>query len=202
MRRLASSIVWSGRALEGAVALEGRAGQDLSAFLSANDGLVAFEGGLRCFGVADDVLPGLADWNHADGWRSSYRGLSDGLYFFAEDAFGNQFAFEDDRIIRFLAETADREFLTDSLEEWIDLLVRDPDEELGLWLLRDWRSRSDMLTFKEHLCPKIPFVLGGRNEADNLYALDRTKSMVFKGDLAWQTRKLPDGAKIRLKVTR
>jgi hypothetical protein len=127
---------------------------------------------------------------------------TNGLYFFAEDVFGNQFAFEDDRIVRYLAETGEREFCADSVADWIDSLLRDPDEELGLWLLREWRSQNETpLDFNDHLCPKIPFILGGRHEAENLFSQDRVKSMLFKGDVAWQTRNVPDGGRIKLKVT-
>jgi hypothetical protein len=165
-----------------------------------HDGLIAFEGGLRCFGLTTRRLPSLTDWNRPDGWLSAYHSLADGLFFFAEDAFGNQFAFEADGIVRFLAETAEREFMADSLEEWLEALMTDPDEELALWLLRQWRAPDRVLQPDQHLCPKVPFVTGGPYEAANLYTLDRNKSMVFKGDLAWQTRNAPDGGKVRLKV--
>src|SRR5262245_23129601 len=168
--------------------------------LTLHDGLIAFEGGLRCFGATAQQLPSLTEWNRPDGWRLAYHSLADGLLFFGEDAFGNQFAFEADRIVRFLAETADREFMADSLEDWLEILTNDPDEELGLWLLREWRIPDRALQPDEHLCPKVPFVAGGPYESSNLYALDRNQSMVFKGDFAWQTRNVPDGGKVRLKV--
>jgi hypothetical protein len=173
---------------------------ELAELLSEHDGFVAFEGGLRCFGLSPARLPSIGSWNRPNGWREAYRGLTDGLFFFAEDTFGNQFAFEDGHVVRFLAETADREFMADSLEEWLEIVAGDPDDQLSVWLVRDWRAHSDGPAFNQHLCPKIPFVLGGRYEVNNLFALDREKSMLFKGDLAWQTRHIPDGAKVRLRT--
>jgi len=169
--------------------------------LSRHDGFIAFEGGLRCFGTNAQLVPSLSDWNRPEGWRSAYGMLTEGLLFFAEDAFGNQFGFQEGRIVRFLAETADREGMADSLEEWIETLLADPDEELSLWLLRAWKRPDRVLEPGDHLCPKVPFVAGGVYEPDNLYPLARHKSMVFKGDFALQTRHVPDGGKIRFKVT-
>ena len=201
MRSLGSFIVWSGGpSRDAAQALESWGAPGLAELLSEHDGFVAFDGALRCFGLSAKRLPSVASWNRADGWRTAYRDLTAGLFFFAEDIFGNQFAFEDGRVVRFLSETADREFMADSVEEWLTVVASDPDEQLSLWLLRDWRAQSDGPAFSEHLCPKIPFALGGRYETTNFYALDREKSMIFKGDLAWETRHLPEGAKVRLKI--
>jgi hypothetical protein len=168
--------------------------------LCLHDGLIAFDGGLRCFGIACRLLPGLSSWNRSDGWRASYRELADGLMFFAEDVFGNQFALEDGRIVRFHAETGDREFMADSFEEWLNTLMADPDEELSLWLLRDWRAPGNAVRSDQHLCPKLPFITGGAFEPSNLYTLDRAESMTFKGDFAWQLRNVPTGGKVRIKT--
>jgi len=62
----------------------------------------------RCFGMSDRLLPSLTSWNRADGWRKGYRYLAEGLFFFAEDAFGNQFGFDEGRVLRLQAETGDR----------------------------------------------------------------------------------------------
>jgi hypothetical protein len=197
---LTRHVTWSGGASDPLPSVEGILPGDLRELLSVHDGLIAFEGGLRCFGMKTGLLPSLKEWNRPEGWRSAYRGLSGGLFFFAEDAFGNQFAIEDERVVRFLAETAEREFITDSIADWLGALLQDAEEELSLWLLREWKNPDRVLEPTEHLCPKVPFVTGGSYEASNLYALDRNESMIFKGDFAWQTRNLPQGAKIRLKV--
>jgi len=202
LEQLAEASGWSGGRTSADVLSATRTGDGQHReLLAVHDGLIAFEGGLRCFGVTSQLLPSLTDWNRAEGWRPAYHSLADALLFFAEDAFGNQFAFEEDRIVRFLAETADREFVAASLEEWVETLLKDPDEELSLWLLREWKTPDRRLESSEHLCPKVPFVAGGAYEPNNLYALDRHESMVFKGDFAWQTRNVPEGGKVRLRVT-
>jgi hypothetical protein len=131
----------------------------------------------------------------------AYRGLDEGLYFFAEDIFGNQFGFDGvGMVFRFLAETGDRELCGTGFEDWLALMLSDPTEELSLWLLDDWLKENSKLSLSDHLCPKIPFVARGATEAGNLYACDRLESMRFKGSFAHQIRNMTSGEKVRLHV--
>ena len=202
MHELSQVIDWSGGHSSGeALAVPALVDEGHRELLAAHDGLIALDSGLRCFGITTRVLPSIASWNSPDGWRSAYRTLADGLLFFAEDVFGNQFCYEERGIVRFHAETGEREFMADSFEEWLQAVLSDPDEELGRWLLREWRRPGNTVQPEQHLCPKMPFVTGGPFEPSNLYALDRNESMTFKGDFAWQIRNVPTGGKIRMKVT-
>jgi hypothetical protein len=202
MNELSQVVDWSGgpssREVLSQAALVDEGHREL---LAAHDGLTAWGGGLRCFGVTSRALPAIASWNRADGWRSAYRNLTDGLLAFAEDVFGNQFCYEERRIVRLQAETGDREFVADCLEGWAQAILSDPHKELGLWLLHEWRSAGNTVQPSQHLCPKLPFVTGGAFEPSNLYVLDRHESMVFKGDFAWQIRNVPTGGKVRMTVT-
>ena len=198
---LESHISWSGgAAVFPASSLDGFEDPAHVHLLKRHDGLVAFDGGLRVFGVTGQVVADVATWNKPDGWRAAYGELADQLLFFAEDVFGNQFAFAEGRIVRFLAETGEQEFMADSFEEWLRTILADPEEELSLWLLRAWRTPGNAVQTGEHLCPKMPFIAGGAYEPENLYVLDRAASMIFKGDFASQTKNVPDGGRIRLKV--
>jgi hypothetical protein len=202
MTDLSQVIDWSGG--PSSTELLSRAGvvdEGHRELLAAHDGLIAWGGGLRCFGVTSRALPDIASWNSAVGWRSAYRTLADGLFAFAEDVFGNQFCYEEQRVVRLQAETGDREFMAECLEHWAQAIVSDPDKELGLWLLREWVTAGNTVRPSQHLCPKLPFVTGGSFETSNLYVLDRHESMAFRGDLAWQIRDVPTGGKIRIRVT-
>ncbi len=198
---LTEYLTWSGGPCDRQAAAEEAFHPEHLEFLAVHDGLMAFDGGLRCFGTRSGILPSLREWNRPDGWRSAYRTLTEGLQFFGEDVLGNQFAFEDERVVRFLGETAEREFMADSLREWIEALLKDPGEELALWLLEEWKRPDRALKPSEYLCPTVPFAAGGAFKSENLYPLDRQEGLTFKGDFAWQTRNLPEGAKIRLRVT-
>jgi hypothetical protein len=202
MKELSQVIDWSGGPSR--IEVLSRAGlvdEGHRELLAAHDGLIAWGGGLRCFGVTSQALPDMTSWNSADGWRSAYRNLADGLLSFAEDVFGNQFCYEERRVVRLQAETGDRESMADGLEHWAQAILSDPDKELGLWLLREWVSAGNTVLPSQHLCPKLPFVAGGALETSNLYVLDRHESMVFKGDFAWQIRDVPTGGNIRMRVT-
>jgi hypothetical protein len=52
----------------------------------------------------------------------------------------------------------------------------------------------------KRLLPKIPFILGGRYESSNLYAVDAVTGMCYRGELWQQLRDLPDGSQVRLKA--
>jgi hypothetical protein len=203
LTELGPHIIWSGGPADYETLSGGRLiDPGHGAMLARHDGLVAFDGGLRCFGLTTRRLPSLDAWNAATAWRSEYQSLADGLLFFAEDVFGNQFAGDGKGIVRFHAETGDREFMADSIEEWLRMVLSDPDEELGCWLLREWRRPGNVVEPHEHLCPKEPFVTGGPFDPANLYTSNRDASMRFKGDFAWQIRNVPQGGKIRLRTVR
>ena len=193
-------IDWSGGASVDRK-LGGGGDQGLISLLRVHNGLSVFKGGLRVFGTTQSLLLSTEDWNRAEIWRYEYQGLDQSLSFFAEDFLGNQFAFDDSYgVVRFLAETGDRELFGQDFEEWFEKLLADPVEELGLWLLDDWHSKNERLKLSEHLCPKIPFVARGLAEGDNLYACERVASMRFKGNFANQIRNVKTGEQINIRV--
>ena len=49
-------------------------------------------------------------------------------------------------------------------------------------------------------CLKLPAVFGGEYAAENLGTITRTELVAFAGDMAKQTKDVPDGGKIILKV--
>lgn len=48
--------------------------------------------------------------------------------------------------------------------------------------------------------PKTPFILGGEYSLDNLYVGNPLEGLSFKAEMAMQTRNLPEGTKVRLRV--
>jgi hypothetical protein len=48
--------------------------------------------------------------------------------------------------------------------------------------------------------PKIPFVMGGEYNIENLWAGDAVQGMRFKGDMALQIRDVPDGGAVKLNI--
>src|SRR4051812_25431454 len=100
----------------------GRVLDELADLLAERNGFYAFESALHVFGSGPcAVADSLEGWNSAAGWIASYEGLADGLFFFfAEDAFGAQFAVRGEEILTFDPETAEAKVMASSIEDWAD----------------------------------------------------------------------------------
>lgn len=171
------------------------------ALLSQRNGFFAFESALHVFALGDGDDPyDAARWNRPDVWTHTYGGLATGYLFFAEDIFGDQFCFHDQRIWRFTAETGEVELVAETLKAWAHHILADYDVATGYPLAHAWQAQHGPIATTDRLLPRIPFVLGGAFEIANLYTVDRIKGMTFRGYLAQQLQRFPDKAKISLKV--
>jgi hypothetical protein len=175
-------------------------GPELFAMLKQKNGFYAFESALHVFSITADPASGLEGWNSQSLWRGAYKDLAQGLLFFAEDVFQDQFCLSDRGVIRFHAETGETEPLADSVEAWADLILSDYSMQTGWKLAHEWQALHGPLPPGKRLMPKIPFVLGGEYSLGNLWAGNPLEGMSFKADVAKQIRNLPDGTKIRLQV--
>lgn len=186
----------------GAAGTAGRLGGELAELLAARNGWYAFESALHVFGSgsAPDDATTLEEWNAPRTWRDAYAGLADGFLFFAEDAFGNQFAIRDETVHTFEPETGDTAPMASSIEDWADQLLADYAVLTGYPLAHDWQVRHGVLRPGQRLLPKTPFVFGGEYAVDNLYTADSVEGMRFRGDVAVQIRDLPDGAQVEFRV--
>jgi hypothetical protein len=169
-----------------------------------HNGLTAFEGGLRIFGTTPGALPALQDWNIQDGWRSEYRELiKKNLVFFAEDAFGNQFAFDDERVVYFDVENGRATPFANSFSHWLAIILEDPLDTLQLVFYKNWLNlnKGERLEPSEHLCPTYPFVVKADPPLHELYRVNSSQDMRYKGHFAYQIKDVPDGARMKIKVT-
>lgn len=142
--------------------------------------------------VSNDLLS-LELWNSRSLWRGLYGNLADGLVFFAEDAFGGQFALASDHVVVFDPETGATKRIASSLEEWADAILADVGLHRGSFLARQWQEQHRPLRSGERLLPKTPFVLGGAFAVENLYPADAVDGMRLRGELATQLRDFPEG---------
>jgi hypothetical protein len=78
--------------------------------------------------------------NDPDLWRAAYGSMTDGLFFFAEDAFGGQFALRDGGVVTFDPETGNIGEMASNLEGWADQLLRDYEMLTGFPLAHAWQS--------------------------------------------------------------
>jgi hypothetical protein len=173
-----------------------RLGREVREFLTRFNGLLAYESALWVRSSTDRPR-GLDDWNDPTGWRSEYGDMATDLWFFAEDAFGTQFALLEDSIVSFDPETGQQHSVASSLEDWADQILSDPDVVTGYPLAHEWQVRHRPLGLGERLIPRVPFVLGGDFSVDNLFAMRAERGMSLRGNLATQIRDLPDGTAVR-----
>ncbi len=174
----------------------------LLSILGLKNGFYAFEGSLHVIpdAVLGDDLHGLVDWNANGTWVGSYDHLADGALFFAEDALGSQFALRDGEVVLFDPETGAFEPMARDLEDWAAKVLAEPDVWTAYSLARAWQEANGQLRRGHRLVPVTPFVLGGAFSVDNLRAIEATKGMRYRGDIAVQIRDLPDGTSVNLRV--
>ena len=179
-----------------------RRGPELFRMLQRKNGFYAFEFALHVLPLSSNPQTGLEGWNAPSLWRGEYQDLAEGLFFFAEDALQDQFCLscKDDRILRFHAETGISEPMGNSLDEWAEVILANFRIETGWPLLHEWQERYGPLPPGKRLMPKTPFFLGGEYKLDNLWAGNSLEGMRLKGDLAMQTRNLPNGATVKLNI--
>jgi hypothetical protein len=175
---------------------------DHNSLLILHNGLTAFDGGLRIFGTKPGKLSSLQEWNEQNGWRSAYKELVKAeLVFFAEDVFGNQFAFDHGSIVYFDAENGRATPFASSFSEWLSIILEDPVDTLQLMLYKSWRSKGERLEPSEHLCPIYSFIVKADPPLKELHRVKGREAMRYKGNFAYQIKDVPDGAPIKIRVT-
>lgn len=183
------------------LSLSGILGEQLIELLKNKNGFYAFESALHVLpaGCKDSCI-NIEEWNDDSSWRKEYGDLVQGYLFFAEDIFGVQFALCNRGVRKFNPEFGEFEDFVSNLEEWAAKILEDYNYETGYQFAHDWQLQNGPLPTGKRLLPKIPFVLGGAYEVENLYAADPLKGMMFRADIWRQIRDLPDGSQVKLKV--
>jgi len=170
--------------------------------LRCKNGFFAFESALHVYplGCSSSSLD-LVQWNEPRGWRYEYGDLLGmPVIFFAQDIFGNQFGISDQAVFLFYSEFAEIEPVAKNLDDWADVFLSDWKGLSGFDLAHEWQIQNRPVTEGERLIPKIPFVVGGKYDLTNLYAGRIMAAMRFRGSLARQLAKIPNGTPISLQI--
>ncbi len=135
----------------------GRSEADHLALLMRSNGFYALEGLLHLFGAcAAPPNHSLRAWNAPDGWRASWGRLTEGLTFFAEDGFGDQFAYRGGKIVRLKTLAGGIEVMQATLSEWIEAVLLEPEYMLHAKLFRQCVARLGPLPHGGHFVPAAP----------------------------------------------
>ncbi|WP_299464598.1 hypothetical protein [uncultured Microscilla sp.] len=117
--------------------------------------------------------------------------------------FGNQFCFSKNGIVLFNLESAEKEEVATSFEEFLTVMFNnseDLDYYTGQSLIQEWQSLGNFLQDGERLCPKQPFIVGGEFEVENLHVKRFDKNFLYNSKIAHQISNLPDGTEIQIRV--
>jgi hypothetical protein len=179
-------------------------GAELFRMFQQKNGFYVYEQALHIFPLGSDVTNTmtLEEWNSDTLWRSAYDGLTEGLLFFAEDVFGDQFCLSrlHSGIFHFDGEHGSTDFVAASIEGWADLMLRDYEVQTGWTLAHEWQNKNGALGLGQRLQPKIPFAYGGEYVLENLWAGDAVKGMLFKGEVSLKIRNLRPGTEVHFRV--
>jgi hypothetical protein len=177
----------------------GERGLELAELLAERNGFYAFGSALHVFpyGKASEGFD-VETWNGPELWRQEYGDLAEGHFFFAEDAFGNQFSIDEGRVVLFDAETGRAEGIADDIAGWLERIVADHRYLTGWPVAVEWQEQNEPLPPGKRLMPKQAFVLGGEFEVSNLRATDAVEAMQYRGYVAQRLRDVPDGATVQL----
>lgn len=131
--------------------------------------------------------------------HKEYNFITDGLFSFGQDIFGNQFCFSKNGIIFFNIETGDKDIIASNFTDWCIILADDLDFYTG----RKFSSflKSPNYVKIERICPKVPFIIGGEYEINNFYLLQYPKYISVNANIARQIYNLPDGTEINLVIS-
>lgn len=173
----------------------------LDEILALQNGFYAYKRGLHVFGACSEPpFHCLEAWNDPTGWVRDYGTSAEGLFFFAEDAFGDQFAWNGQRVVRFLAETGEREDFAEDVFGALERITKNAEVELGLGVLEGWIAAHGPMPEGVHLFPRTPLVTGGSLDPSEVVTIDPFENMRFKAHLACQIAEIPDGGKIEFVV--
>lgn len=173
--------------------------RDVFTALRVKNGFFAFENALlfRPLRTCGNVQ-GIIEWNSAEGWRAVYGSLIAGVVFFAEDIFAVQFGVSAGGVVSFNPETGALHVIAETLEEWAGAVLDEYEELTGWPVAHEWQCANGALMPGLRLLPRVPFVLGGEYDSNNLVAIGELEAMRKLGGLFQTVAGLADGEKVTL----
>lgn len=174
----------------------GSLGDQLHELLVNRNGFYVFESALHVRPAAGrtDGADDISAWNSSEAWRYLYQDLiDDRLCFFAEDAFGHQFAIDEAHVFSFNSETGGLRVVAEDIEQWASGILENYRIATGYPVIHDWQAVHGAIRPGYRLLARVPFVLGGEYVDENVLAVHDVASMRYWGSFANSIRDLADG---------
>ncbi len=165
--------------------------------LEQSNGGYFFGGALHLFGAcAEPSWHSLAAWNSDGAWRACYGELARGLVFFAEDAFGDQFAYHGrgGEVVVFEAELGRVQAIAPSFLDWIDALIEQPDAVLPMEQVAAQPIQPGQQLYA------FPPLFAAEVDDRRCGCVDALEAMRSRGQLALQLHGLAPGTQVQLSV--
>ncbi len=142
-----------------ALAAAGRSQDFHQGILQRRNGFYAFSGLLHVFGACSTPPNhSLLSWNDLrDGWRKSWGPVTEGCFFFAQTAFGDQFGYRGGKVVRLRALEGRVDAAEASFEEWLKTVFLDPDFALDKRLFDACVRAHGPLPHGGHFAPAMPY---------------------------------------------
>lgn len=170
----------------------------LTLIAEESNGGYFFNNSLHLYGYCDK--PEHHSINHVNQTlKKEYGEIMGNLFCFGQDVFGNQFAFENEKVLSFNIETGEKTLLADNFESWLEVLLNDLEYLTGENFTRDFRENQELQDHR--FSPKVPFIVGGEYSQENFYLESYPKYIEINSNIARQVYDLPEGAKIKIKIT-
>ncbi|MCI0459826.1 MAG: SMI1/KNR4 family protein [Gemmataceae bacterium] len=170
-----------------------------------SNGIEAYHGFVRLFGIGGAGAIEAVAWNHPECWRFAWGQRCNPYWFFGETAWGDQYAYRIDSLrgggsgpVYFLeglamtpeviapsfAEFFEKEFLRNAVAPYDRMTV----------LARD---NFGPLKVGSHVVYSPSLLFGAQESLDNVMEMDAVTAMIIQGDIATQLDNAPPGAALK-----
>jgi hypothetical protein len=163
-----------------------------------------FDRSLHVFGAcAEPPWHSLSAWNSPALWRDAYGEATRGLVCFAEDAFGDQFAYSGmgGEVVCFEAELGRVVPVAPHFVAWLEGLLAQPESVLPIDVMRrEAELRRMALAPGTQMFAYPPLCTVESREGVTVGPVDAVEAMRFRGSLALQLRNLPPGSRVSIEI--
>ena len=173
---------------------------DLTKLLTLSNGIEAYGGYFRIFGISTSEVTDSAVWNRPDTWKFAWETRSTDFWCFAETAWGDQYAFSreslngngDPKVFFLQAYTMTQRILASSFAEFFEKeFVRNARLPYDEVTIHARQKLGEMETNSQLVFNPSP-LLGGPEDINNLQRMPARAAMIIAGDIATQLDRAAD----------
>ncbi|MGH9223840.1 MAG: SMI1/KNR4 family protein [Acidimicrobiales bacterium] len=172
--------------------------------LMLSNGLEAYDGYIRLFGVGPGATIDMRAWNDPELWKFAYRGRADSYLCIGEDGQGHQYAYRLEELSASNGSPPVYCLLVNDMSIVVVYTSFDDFLDAGTFhgMLRvdgdfvNWRDRLGPLNPREHVVHRSFYIFDEVNR-DLYERMDAAQAMIFLGD-AWETGQAREGVPDRL----